>query len=48
MIINWIDILLIAFLVFNFGLLWRLNNNLWKLNSKFERHIAWNKAKGKR
>lgn len=37
--------LIIAFLIFNFGLLWKLNNSLWKLNLKFEGHVSWHKAK---
>ena len=35
--------LIIAFLVFNFGILWKINNNLWRLDSKFVRHIDWHK-----
>ena len=37
--------LIIALLVFNLGLVWKMNNNLWRLNSKFERHIIWHKFK---
>ena len=37
--------LIIALLVFNLGIVWKMNNNLWKLNSKFDRHIVWHKFK---
>jgi len=38
--------LIIAFLVFNFGLLWKLNTAIWRLSMKFEGHISWHKARG--
>ena len=39
------ETLIIAFLVFNMGLIWKLNTNIWKLNGKFEGHLGWHKAK---
>ena len=39
--------LIIAFLVFNFTLIWKLNTNILKLDSKFERHITRHKFKEK-
>ncbi len=39
--------LIIAFLVFNFGLLWKLNMSLLKLNMKFEGYVNWHKTKDK-
>ncbi|MFA4952864.1 MAG: hypothetical protein WC584_01430 [Candidatus Pacearchaeota archaeon] len=39
------ETLIIALLVFSLGLTWKMNNNLWKLNSKFDRHIIWHKFK---
>ena len=37
--------LIIALLVFNLGIVWKMNNSLWKLNSKFDRHIIRHKFK---
>lgn len=37
--------LIIALLVFNLGIVWKMNNNFWKLNLKFDRHIVWHKFK---
>ena len=41
------ETLIITFLFFNLGLLWKINTNLLKLNMKFEGHIAWHKAREK-
>ncbi|MAH45708.1 hypothetical protein CMI37_07750 [Candidatus Pacearchaeota archaeon] len=37
--------LIIALLVFNLGLTWKLSLNVMKSNMKFERHIGWHKAR---
>ena len=37
--------LIIALLVFNLGIIWKMNTNFWKLNLKFDRHITWHKFK---
>ena len=39
--------LIIALLVFNFGLIWKMSITLVKLDMKFDRHIGWHKAKDK-
>lgn len=39
--------LIIALLVFNFGLIWKMSINLVKLDMKFNRHIGWHKEKDK-
>ncbi len=39
------ETLVITLLVFNLGISWKINSGLWKLNSKFERHIGWHKGK---
>ena len=39
--------LIIALLVFNFGLIWKMSINLVKLDMKFNRHIRWHKEKDK-
>ena len=38
--------LIITLLVFNLGIMWKLNNSFWRLDSKFQRHMVWHKAKG--
>lgn len=39
------EALVIALLVFNLGLAWKLNASIWKLSSKFEGHMSWHKAR---
>jgi len=39
--------LIIALLVFNLGMTWKLTISNVKLNIKFDRHISWHKAKDK-
>jgi len=39
--------IIIALLMFNLGLTWKLSSNIWKLNYKFERHVNWHKLKDK-
>ena len=39
------EAIIIALLMFNLALTWKLSSNIWKLNYKFERHINWHKAK---
>lgn len=40
--------LIIAFLFFNFGILWKLNTSFLKLDSKFEGHMSWHKFNNKK
>lgn len=40
--------LIIAFLIFNFGIVWKINANIWKLTSKFEGHLGWHKARSEK
>lgn len=37
--------LIIALLVFNLGIVWKLNTSIWQLKSKFEGHISWHKGR---
>lgn len=37
--------LIITLLVFNLGIMWKLNNSFWRLDSIFQRHITWHKFK---
>lgn len=37
--------LIIALLVTGFGLLWKINISILKLENKFDRHISWHKIK---
>jgi len=37
--------LIIAFLVFNLGLIWKISMNLMKLNMKFDGHIGWHRGR---
>jgi len=37
--------LIIALLIFNLGLTWRISVNFVKLNIKFDGHIDWHKAR---
>lgn len=37
--------LVIALLIFNLGMTWKLGTKFIKLDIKFNRHIAWHKAK---
>lgn len=39
------EAMIIALLIFNIGLTWKLSLNFIKLDMKFNRHIAWHKAK---
>ena len=39
--------LIIGLLIFNLGLTWKLGERIFKLDSKFDRHIGWHKIKGK-
>jgi len=39
--------LIIGLLIFNLGLTWKLGERIFKLDSKFDRHIEWHKAKDK-
>ena len=39
--------LIIALLLFNLGLTWKITFNILKLDMKFERHISWHKSKEK-
>jgi hypothetical protein len=39
--------LIIALLVFNLGLTWKLTINILKLNMKFDGHIDWHKLRKK-
>ena len=35
--------LIIALLIFNMGLIWKLSMNFYKLDMKFDGHIKWHK-----
>lgn len=37
--------IIIAFLVFNLGLSWKINSNIWKVKTKLEGHMGWHKGK---
>ena len=37
--------IIIALLVFNLGLSWKINSNIWKINAKLERYIGWHKGR---
>lgn len=39
------EALIIALIIFNLGLTWKLSINFLKLGMKFEGHISWHKAK---
>lgn len=39
--------LIIALLIFNLGITWKLSMSFIKLNMKFDRHISWHKEKNK-
>ena len=39
--------LIIALLVFNLGMTWKLAFKVMKLDMKFERHIGWHRARDK-
>ncbi|MAF50714.1 MAG: hypothetical protein CMH64_01355 [Nanoarchaeota archaeon] len=36
---------ILAFLIFNLGLTWKINSGFGKLNAKLEGHLGWHKGK---
>ena len=42
-----IESLIIGLLIFNLGLTWKLGERIFKLDSKFDRHIDWHKNREK-